>query len=281
MKKQNKKKNLALAIAVIVIIVAVFVLLFLALIINSKNSSFGVFNALDGKDYKKAEKFDTVVIDPDNFTYDELSELKSSGTLCYAYINVGSIETFRSYYDDFKALEKKKYEGFEDEFWIDVTDSSWQQHILGLCDNCINDGYDGFFLDNIDVYEVLGEDDEVFDALSNILLNVKATGFPVIINGGRDFVESYIETGDPAYLICDGIAQEGVYTSYNPETKKYGKSDASSRKEYLDFLDARKDEGLEIYLIEYTKNPILKAEAILRAMNSKWNVYVTDSIELK
>lgn len=279
--KKVKKQKVAAAIIVIAVLIVFFVVLFLALTFRAKNSSFAVLNALDGKNYKKAEKYDTVVIDPDNFSSDEFTELKSSGTLCYAYINVGSLETFRSYYDDFKALEKKKYDGFDDEFWVDVTDSAWQQHIADLCDDCINEGYDGFFLDNVDVYQELGEDEEIFHALSNILLNVKSTGFPVIINGGKDFIKAYIKSGSPAYLICDGICQESVYSSYNADTKKYGRNDASSTKEYLKYLDARKKDGLEIYLIEYTKNPFIKCEAMFKAINSKWNIYVTDNIELK
>ena len=279
--KNNKHKPLASAIIIIVIVVLFFIVLFLTLTFHAKNSSFAVLNALHGKNYKKAEKYETVVIDPDNFSSEELQELKSSGTLCYAYINVGSLETFRDYYDDFKTLEKKKYDGFDDEFWVDVTDASWQQHISDLCDECINAGYDGFFLDNIDVYDELGEDEETFTSLSNILLIVKSTGFPVIINGGKDFVKAYIKSGSPAYLICDGICQESVYSSYDADTKKYGRNDATSTKEYLKYLDARKKDGLEIYLIEYTKNPLIKCEAMFKAVNSKWNIYVADSIELK
>lgn len=281
---QSKKRiNIKLIITILVIVVSIlfFIALFFIITFNSKEKNFAVLNALEGKDYKKAENYSTVVIDPDNFSYDELNKLKSSGTLTYAYINVGALETFRDYYEDFKQIKVKKYEGFDDEFFVDVTDLSWQEHIINLCNEALNEGYDGFFLDNIDVYEETGAGKDSFDALSKILLDVKSIGLPVILNGGKAFVEDYIESGYPAYLICDGIAQEEVFSSYDPASKKYKKSDASSRKEYLEYLDARKSDGTEIYLIEYTKNPFIKFEAMYKATSSNWNIYVTDSIELK
>lgn len=278
----NKKINLKLIITIIVIAILIvfFVAIFFILTFNSKNANFAVLNALDGKEYEKAEKYAMVVVDPDNFSDDELMNLKSYGTICYAYVNVGALETFRSYYEDFKRDSLKKYDGFDDEYWVDVTDESWQTHISDLCLDFINRGYDGFFLDNMDVYSELDEAEAAYNALFHIVSDVKGTGFPVILNGGMDFMNAYLDTGFPAYLICDGVAQEEVYSSYDPSTKKYGKSDSSSKKEYLKYLDERKADGLEIYLIEYTKNPFLRFEALLKATTSNWNVYVTDDILL-
>ena len=42
----------------------------------------------------------------------------------YGYLNVGSVEFGRSYYDKFKGIRLGRYDGWDGEYWVDVTDKA-------------------------------------------------------------------------------------------------------------------------------------------------------------
>ena len=70
------------------------------------------------------------MIDADNFSADDIRQLHSQGNkMIYSYLNVGSLESFRDYYPEFKDITIGDYENWPEEKWIDVTDEGWQDHI--------------------------------------------------------------------------------------------------------------------------------------------------------
>ena len=46
----------------------------------------------------------------------------------YGYLNVGSLEKGRPYYDKLKHLRLAKYAGWDGEYWINLTDKEWQEY---------------------------------------------------------------------------------------------------------------------------------------------------------
>ena len=51
----------------------------------------------------------------------EIAFLKVSGHTVYGYLNVGSLEAFRPYYDRFRKFILRRYENWDGEWWIDVS----------------------------------------------------------------------------------------------------------------------------------------------------------------
>ena len=43
-----------------------------------------------------------VVLEPSNFSPEQIREIKAEGTKVYGYLNIGALENFRPYYEDFK-----------------------------------------------------------------------------------------------------------------------------------------------------------------------------------
>ncbi|NTV83242.1 MAG: hypothetical protein HGA23_02945 [Bacteroidales bacterium] len=96
-------------------------------------------------------------------------KLKANGAerLLIAYINIGSAETFRYYWQDDWRLHhpswiKKKYEGYEDEFWVEFWNKEWQDIIFGndnsYLKKIIDADFDGAYLDNVEGYYFLYND---------------------------------------------------------------------------------------------------------------------------
>ena len=81
--------------------------------------------------------------------------------LVIAYMNIGSAENYRYYWqDDWKLHHpswlKKPYEGYEDEIWVKFWDQDWQDIIYGNDDSyakkIIDAGFDGVYLDNVEAF---------------------------------------------------------------------------------------------------------------------------------
>lgn len=103
--------------------------------------------------------------DPDvGFTTAQISQLRSSGqNRVISYMNVGSCESFRSYYATAPSGHKscqssgaltEAYLGFADEMWADLSNASYQDLIVNyVAPRLAAQGVDGFFLDNMEVVE--------------------------------------------------------------------------------------------------------------------------------
>ena len=101
--------------------------------LTAGNDGYGVYIGLDDfeKLKKLSEKDSVIVIEGQSFTAGQIKKLKSGGRRVYSYIDVGSLETYRPYYNKFKDLALDSYENWPDEYWIDVSDKSWQNYIAG------------------------------------------------------------------------------------------------------------------------------------------------------
>lgn len=102
------------------------------------------------------------------FSETEINQLKTKANggkrIVLSYINIGSAEKFRYYWKKGWGLHhplwlKKKYEGYEDEFWVKFWKKEWQDIIFGndnsYIKKIIDAGFDGIYLDNVEAYYFL------------------------------------------------------------------------------------------------------------------------------
>lgn len=116
--------------------------------------------------------FDVVLIDlffdKTPLTPSDVNQLKTKANggqrLVISYINIGSAEKFRYYWKNSWGLHhplwlKKRYEGYNDEFWVKFWKKEWQEIIFGndssYMKKIINAGFDGAYLDNVEAYYFL------------------------------------------------------------------------------------------------------------------------------
>lgn len=119
-----------------------------------------------------ATNFDVVLIDlffnGTEFTSSEINLLKTKANggqrLVISYINIGSAEKFRYYWKKGWGLHhplwlKRKYDGYEDEFWVKFWKKDWQDIIYGNDNSYMKKiliaGFDGAYLDNVEAYYFL------------------------------------------------------------------------------------------------------------------------------
>ena len=156
--------------------------------INENTGDYGVFLSLDGSEAIEAsEGYETAIIDAQNLSKSEIAEMQDRGQEVYSYLNVGSLETYRPYFEDFQHLTLRPYENWEEEYWVDVTNEDWQEFsAVTLANELLDKGIDGFWIDNVDVYWQFPTE-ETYVGVEQILKTLMSYGKPVLINGGNEF----------------------------------------------------------------------------------------------
>ena len=176
---------------------------------------YGVFLGADPEDIKDMESYRKIVIDAQYYSKEEVSSLKESGHIVYSYINLGSVEEFRDYFDTFSKYYLGVYENWEDERWIDVSQKEWQDFIVNkIAKDILDTGVDGLFVDNCDVYYNFKKD-KIYDGVTEILKGFKAYGTYVMINGGDTYVREYAKRNKNLDAVMDAVNQESVFSAIN------------------------------------------------------------------
>ncbi|HRN98953.1 MAG TPA: endo alpha-1,4 polygalactosaminidase, partial [Flavobacterium sp.] len=124
----------------------------------------------------EATNYDLIVIDLyyDNTAFPltayDVARLKKKANggkrLALSYINVGAAENWRYYWQPEWKLEspaflKKKYQGYDNEFYVQYWDGEWRDIIFGNDDSymrkILDAGFDGAYLDNMEAYIYLSK----------------------------------------------------------------------------------------------------------------------------
>lgn len=217
---------------------------------------YGVFLGINGRQMDRLAAYHIVVIEPAEFSAAQIKNLHENGKIVYGYLNIGALEEYRPYYDQFKNITLTAYENWPDERWINTAEPKWQAFIVDkLGKQYAEMGLDGLFLDNTDVYG-LYPTEEIFQGLCQILKGLKAYGLSLIINGGDLFVSRNIDE-KTALSLFDGINQESVFTNIQFSNKSYGKQGKEETLYFQKYLAKAKNCGLSVFLLEYNADPEL------------------------
>ena len=240
---------------------------------------YGVFLSHEG-DLAALEAYRTVVIDAQYVSAEDVAAFRARGHTVYSYLNVGSLESFRDYYDAYRDLALGAYEHWDEEVWIDAGSGAWQTFILQtLAPRLLEKGVDGFFVDNCDVYYHYPRQD-IFDGLTRIVKGLRASGARVVINGGDAYLTAYCADGARASDVADGVNQESVFTSVDWDAGSFGRASAEDRAYFTDYVERCAAQGLEVFLLEYTTDAALMREIDEYCALHGFRYYVSGSLEL-
>ena len=206
--------------------------------VKQMKKDYGVFIGADN--INKIKGYNVVVVEPASIDIGGVESLHKTNEKVYAYLNIGSLEEYRTYFNEFKEKTLGLYENWEDEYWMDVSDVAWQKLIVDkLGRDIVDKGFDGFFIDNCDVYYYY-PNEEIFNGLSSILQGLRSLNMTkkykidIIINGGDTFVSKCIENKTATELF-DGVNQECVFTDIDFENKTYKEKDESDREYFKEY----------------------------------------------
>ena len=203
------------------------------------------YGPADGLDLGKiASTFRIINIDADpegaNFTKAQLEILKDSGNnRVISYLNVGSCEEFRSYWDTeppgFASCVSSgalttPYDGYPDEMWADLSNTAYRDLLVNyVAPRLVDMGVDGFFLDNLEVVEHGANtnngpcDDTCSQGGLDLIWELRQK-FPdkliVMQNATSDVTRLGTTHGVDYPSLLDGISHEEVYSNGGDEQSR-------------------------------------------------------------
>jgi len=258
---------------------------------DTSAESYGVFLGVDEDSFSIDifDGYDLVVVDAQELRKEQLAQLHARGHIVYSYLNVGSIEDFRDYYEDFTDICLDRYKNWPEENWIDVTKEEWQRFVTADLPARIlekDPKVDGLFLDNLDVYfhmassgKYRAESENAYEALIKILQEYHAGEIPVLINGAEDFVRRLLED-DMGSLIL-GVNQETVFTAITDYKRDgFEAQDEDETEHYCEYLEECAEEGLQVFLLEYTDDLSIEEKITLYCREHAFRYYISRHVNL-
>ena len=242
--------------------------------------SYGVFLGIEPEDIERTLDYDTIVIDAQYFEPEQIDALHKSGHTVYSYINIGSVEDFRSYYNDYVKYTIADYENWEGERWVDVSQEAWRDFILKkLAPKILAKGVDGLFVDNVDIYYIK-KTPEIFEGVTKILKGLQEMDTYVSINGGDTFVMDYIKKGGKFTDVADAVNQETIFSEIDFDNERFLQHDEEERGYFQNYVETVAKNGGDIYLLEYTKDAKLIEQIKEYCRAHHFRYYVSSTLEL-
>lgn len=245
------------------------------------NLKYGVFTGASISKVKKLTGYNEIVVDASYYKKEDIDYLHKKGMKVYSYINIGSIESFRDYYNSFVNITLGAYENWEDERWIDVSNTKWQNYVVNVIAKGLADkNIDGFFIDNVDVYSNY-KNDKIFNGVYSILTKLKKQyNKYMIVNGGYDFFTKAMEKGYNLTSITNAVNLESIYTSIDFDNNKYIVNDKNTVNDAMSYINLINKKGLKIYIIEYSNNTKITNDVKKFYNKYDYNVYISKSKDL-
>lgn len=177
--------------------------------ISQVNDWLCVYTGVDAEEIIQT-KFDLVDIDPDEFTTEEILEIKESGKIVIAYISIGEAEEYRYYWDPNASYLLEENPGWKENWYVDFSSKEWQGLIINDYIPLIKErGFDGLYLDTIETYQL--EDrypncskENMITFIKNISLTHRSSNFYMIPQNGLEIANDIMD-----YI--DGIGVEETY----------------------------------------------------------------------
>ncbi len=258
---------------------------------KKNGNGYGVFLGATDKDTDKIMKYDIVCIDMDEFSESNIQKLKKNHTQIYAYLSIGSLENYRSYYEEFKDLTFMDYENWSDERWVDVSNDRWQSHISSEADRLKSLGANGLFMDNFDVYYFAKEEYEettkefawsIFEGCKAILDLLAKKDLKLMINSGTDFLYEMLKISSRTSLDdIDVYAQECVFSNIEDyENDVFGRQEKEQQDYLFQMIEMMKIVA-DVLLIEYTTDEEVIKDIKDYCKENNCSYYISNNVDLK
>lgn len=277
---KTDKLTKVLALIFVIILISGYFLIKDSNTSTFEENDYGVFLNADASSLEQLKSYNLIVIDAQYFNKSDIELLHQNGTRVYTYLNIGSIENFREYYTAYEKLTIGRYENWDEEKWVDVSDPDWQKFIEQLSQELFEKGVDGFFIDNCDVYYYAPRE-SIFEGLTAILQNIMTFDKAVIINGGDTYVTEYRERYGDINHIMTGVNQESVWSAIDFDKGTFYEQTKETRDYYCKYLEACKADGMDIYLLEYTTDKKLIHKIKKYCNERDFYFYISNSLELE
>ena len=196
--------------------------------------------------------FNRVVVEPENTTEVELAYLKEKGVNVFAYLSIGEVRVDSAWS---KKLNKQWILGTNKDWKtlvLDMSSTGWQEFLIhDQAEVLWQQGYQGFFLDTMDSYQLFSK----IPAASSVQINgiirlirKMKKQFPEI----RFLFNRGFEILDAVGNLAEGVVAESLFTGWDPHTSRYKEVSLEDREWLIQKLTRVRDKyKLPVTVIDY------------------------------
>ncbi|MDO9108893.1 MAG: endo alpha-1,4 polygalactosaminidase [Coriobacteriia bacterium] len=210
-----------------------------------------------GANFERLKAYDIVVVDGETTSAEQVAQLHASGCSVLAYVSVGTIESYRSWYPRVAPYRLDLW-GDWGEWYADVNAAGYRTTLLAETSTMLGKGADGLFLDNVDMVDVHPERStgmtELVTALS---AQTRQSGRVLATQNGYEVVW-------PMRSAFSAWNREDVTSTYDFEAERYLRTPAADRDGALRELGAMKGAGLVTMATDYTTAEDTATETLAR-----------------
>lgn len=234
----------------------------------------------------KTKQKTLLVIQPEDYKKEQILALRAAGYTLLGYLSVGSISDQRKYYSKLKPYRLSKLEDWPHEWYIDLRKGFVRDFLVNRAKELSNLGFDGWWLDNLDVYEYHKSKD-MYNSIIILLKRIRAINSSkyIMINGGSQFLDKLMDNDSTHKSITyiNGVTQEEVYSFIKDYSGKgkFGQQKKDMHSWYKSYIKRLLRHNLQAFLLEYTKSSSLKTR--IKNFCNKYKVtgyYISEDVDL-
>jgi uncharacterized protein (TIGR01370 family) len=195
--------------------------------------------------------FDLVVVDGELATSGEVAALRDTGATVLAYLSVGTIEKWRSWYPRLKRYRLAAWRDWEDEWFADTSRRKLRAQLADrIAPRILAKGFDGLFLDNVDMVEARRYRPQR-PGMRKLVIELSRLAHD---DGGLLFTQNGHWGLRKLGLLdaIDGWNREDVTWTYDFDRRRYRANSRGARRAALRELAAMSDRGLVTTATNYT-----------------------------
>lgn len=222
-----------------------------------------------------------IVIESDDYTKEQIQALRKKGYKILAYLSIGTIEKERGWYKSYAGCRLRQLEDWPNEYYADVRKSNWRRFLINRAAALKKRGCDGWWLDNIDVYSEY-KSTAMFNAILSVFMSIKKLKGYVMVNGGSEWIDDALDKNLKISKYLNGYTQEEVISrilDYSGKGK-FGTQVKEDSTYYKKMLRRARDNKIEGFCLEYTKNEKIKEKIIQWCKSNKINYYISGDVRL-
>lgn len=234
----------------------------------------------------KAKQETILVIQPQDYTKEQIINLRAAGYVLLAYLSVGSISDEREYYKILKPYRLNRLEDWPHEWYIDLRKQPVRDFLITRAKELKELGFNGWWLDNLDVYQY-HKSPTMYDSIISLLKEIRSIDETkyIMLNGGSQFLDKLMDK-DPSHnsiTFINGVTQEEVYSlikSYSGKGK-FSSQTTSMHNWYKKYMKRLLRHNIQTFLLEYTISPSLKTR--IKNFCKKYNMtgyYISENVDL-
>ena len=222
-----------------------------------------------------------IVVEPEDYEKDEIKAIKEKGYKVLAYLSVGTIEKERSWWKKYSKFKLDQLPDWPKEYYIDVRKTDWRKFLVTRAEDLLEGGYDGWWLDNIDVYSEY-KSKAMFTAIAAVFQKLKAMEGYVMVNGGSEWLDDAIDRKEKLTKYINGYTQEEVFSLIKDYSGKgkFGKQKEDDRKYYQSLIKKAVKRKVQCFLLEYTRDNKLKTTIKNWCSTAKVSYYIASDVNL-